>query len=42
MDKTAASFGGDKQSGNDRDKSLYAFEKYTELKTTSIRIGDSA
>ena len=31
-------FGGFKQSGNGRDKSLHAFDKYTELKTTWIRI----
>ena len=31
-------FGGYKQSGNGRDKSLHAFDKYTELKTTWIRI----
>jgi len=30
-----------KQSGNGRDKSLHAFDKYTELKTTWMRI-DSA
>ena len=29
-------FGGYKQSGNGRDKSLHAFDKYTELKTTWI------
>ncbi|HEY4973670.1 MAG TPA: aldehyde dehydrogenase family protein, partial [Steroidobacteraceae bacterium] len=29
-------FGGFKQSGFGRDKSLHAFEKYTELKTTWI------
>jgi 4-guanidinobutyraldehyde dehydrogenase/NAD-dependent aldehyde dehydrogenase len=29
-------FGGFKQSGNGRDKSLHAFDKYTELKTTWI------
>ena len=33
-----APFGGFKQSGNGRDKSLHAFDKYTELKTTWIRI----
>ena len=32
-------FGGFKQSGNGRDKSLHAFEKYTELKTTWIALG---
>mgnify|MGYP003344968461 CR=1 FL=1 len=31
-------FGGVKQSGNGRDKSLHAFDKYTELKTTWIRL----
>jgi gamma-glutamyl-gamma-aminobutyraldehyde dehydrogenase len=31
-------FGGYKQSGNGRDKSLHALEKYTELKTTWLRI----
>lgn len=31
-------FGGYKQSGNGRDKSLHALEKYTELKTTIFRI----
>lgn len=30
--------GGVKQSGNGHDKSLHAFDKYTELKTTWIRI----
>jgi 4-guanidinobutyraldehyde dehydrogenase/NAD-dependent aldehyde dehydrogenase len=29
-------FGGFKQSGNGRDKSLHALDKYTELKTTWI------
>jgi gamma-glutamyl-gamma-aminobutyraldehyde dehydrogenase/4-guanidinobutyraldehyde dehydrogenase/NAD-dependent aldehyde dehydrogenase len=29
-----APFGGFKQSGNGRDKSLHAFDKYTEIKTT--------
>ncbi len=33
-----APFGGFKQSGNGRDKSLHAFDKYTELKTTWLRI----
>ena len=37
-DDLTAPFGGVKQSGNGRDKSLHAFEKYTELKTTWIRI----
>ncbi len=31
-------FGGFKQSGNGRDKSLHALEKYTELKTTLIKL----
>ncbi|WP_088330917.1 aldehyde dehydrogenase [Lacimicrobium sp. SS2-24] len=31
-------FGGFKQSGNGRDKSLHALEKYTELKTTWIEL----
>ncbi|WP_188189674.1 aldehyde dehydrogenase [Nonomuraea sp. SYSU D8015] len=31
-------FGGMKQSGNGRDKSTYALEKYTELKTTWIQL----
>ncbi|MEU8827649.1 aldehyde dehydrogenase [Streptomyces sp. NPDC048636] len=31
-------FGGMKQSGNGRDKSVHAMEKYTELKTTWIRL----
>ena len=31
-------FGGFKQSGNGRDKSLHAFDKVTELKTTWLRI----
>ncbi|MEM1176631.1 MAG: aldehyde dehydrogenase family protein, partial [Pseudomonadota bacterium] len=29
-------FGGFKQSGNGRDKSMHAFDDYTELKTTWI------
>ncbi|MEO8057634.1 MAG: aldehyde dehydrogenase [Burkholderiales bacterium] len=37
-DDITVPFGGFKQSGNGRDKSLHAFEKYTELKTTWIRI----
>ncbi len=36
-----APFGGFKQSGNGRDKSLHAFEKYTELKATWIDLGRS-
>lgn len=35
-----APFGGYKQSGNGRDKSLHAFEKYTEVKATWINLGD--
>ncbi|OAJ54439.1 aldehyde dehydrogenase [Paraburkholderia ginsengiterrae] len=31
-------FGGYKQSGNGRDKSLHAFDKYTELKSTIVRL----
>lgn len=31
-------FGGYKQSGNGRDKSLHAFDKYTEIKTTWIEL----
>ena len=31
-------FGGMKQSGNGRDKSAHALEKYTELKTTWIQL----
>lgn len=34
-----APFGGYKQSGHGRDKSLHAFAKYTELKTTWARLG---
>ncbi|MWV10620.1 aldehyde dehydrogenase family protein [Pseudomonas sp. R-28-1W-6] len=33
-----APFGGYKQSGNGRDKSLHAFDKYTELKATWIKL----
>ncbi len=33
-----APFGGYKQSGNGRDKSLHAFDKYTELKSTWIKL----
>jgi gamma-glutamyl-gamma-aminobutyraldehyde dehydrogenase len=36
-----APFGGYKQSGNGRDKSLHAFEKYTELKATWIDLANS-
>ena len=31
-------FGGHKQSGKGRDKSLHAFDKYSELKTTWIEL----
>ena len=37
-DDVTVPFGGYKQSGNGRDKSLHAFDKYTELKTTWLRI----
>ena len=37
-DDITVPFGGFKQSGVGRDKSLHAFDKYTELKTTWIRI----
>jgi gamma-glutamyl-gamma-aminobutyraldehyde dehydrogenase len=37
-DDITVPFGGYKLSGNGRDKSLHAFDKYTELKTTWIRI----
>ncbi len=37
-DDITVPFGGFKQSGVGRDKSLHAFEKYTETKTTWIRI----
>ena len=37
-DDITVPFGGYKQSGNGRDKSLHAFDKYTELKTTWIQI----
>ncbi|MCY1308055.1 NADP/NAD-dependent aldehyde dehydrogenase PuuC [compost metagenome] len=33
-----APFGGFKQSGNGRDRSLHAFDKYTELKATWIKL----
>jgi acyl-CoA reductase-like NAD-dependent aldehyde dehydrogenase len=39
-DDITVPFGGYKQSGNGRDKSLHALEKYTELKTTWLRIDD--
>lgn len=38
-DDMTVPFGGYKQSGNGRDKSLHALEKYTELKTTWINLG---
>jgi 4-guanidinobutyraldehyde dehydrogenase / NAD-dependent aldehyde dehydrogenase len=38
-DDITVPFGGYKQSGNGRDKSLHAMEKYTELKTTWINLG---
>ena len=37
-DDITVPFGGFRQSGNGRDKSLHAFDKYTELKTTWLRI----
>lgn len=37
-DDITVPFGGVKQSGNGRDKSLHALEKYTELKTVWIRL----
>ena len=37
-DDITVPFGGYRQSGNGRDKSLHALEKYTELKTTWLRI----
>ncbi len=37
-DDMTVPFGGYKQSGNGRDKSLHAFDKYTELKTTWISL----
>ncbi|MGE8154001.1 aldehyde dehydrogenase [Pseudomonas vancouverensis] len=37
-DDMTAPFGGFKQSGNGRDKSLHAFDKYTELKATWIKL----
>ncbi|MEJ6004183.1 aldehyde dehydrogenase [Paucibacter sp. AS339] len=39
-DDLTVPFGGYKQSGNGRDKSLHAFDKYTELKTTWLRINN--
>lgn len=38
-DDITVPFGGFKQSGIGRDKSLHAMEKYTELKTTWVRLG---
>ncbi|MDY0747379.1 aldehyde dehydrogenase [Paucibacter sp. R3-3] len=40
-DDITVPFGGFKQSGNGRDKSLHAFDKYTELKTTWLRINSA-
>ena len=37
-DDITVPFGGFKQSGVGRDKSLHAFDKYTETKTTWVRI----
>jgi len=37
-DDMSVPFGGYKQSGNGRDKSLHALDKYTELKTTWIKL----
>ncbi len=37
-DDITVPFGGYKQSGNGRDKSMHALEKYTELKTTWIKL----
>lgn len=37
-DDITVPFGGFKQSGNGRDKSLHAIDKYTELKTTWIKL----
>ena len=37
-DDITVPFGGYKQSGNGRDKSLHALDKYTEIKTTWLRI----
>lgn len=38
QDDITVPFGGFKQSGNGRDKSLHAFDKYSELKTTWIAL----
>ncbi len=40
-DDITVPFGGYRQSGNGRDKSLHAFDKVTELKTTWIRIDEA-
>ncbi|GAB2846172.1 aldehyde dehydrogenase [Pseudoduganella ginsengisoli] len=40
QDDITVPFGGYKQSGNGRDKSLHAFDKYTELKTTWIKLDE--
>jgi acyl-CoA reductase-like NAD-dependent aldehyde dehydrogenase len=39
-DDMTVPFGGVKQSGNGRDKSLHALDKYSELKTTWMRLDD--
>jgi acyl-CoA reductase-like NAD-dependent aldehyde dehydrogenase len=39
-DDITVPFGGFKQSGNGRDKSLHALDKYTELKTTWIDLSN--
>jgi acyl-CoA reductase-like NAD-dependent aldehyde dehydrogenase len=41
-DDITVPFGGYRQSGNGRDKSLHAFDKYTELKTTWLRVDGAA
>ncbi len=41
-DDITVPFGGVKQSGNGRDKSLHAFDKVTELKTTWLRLSPDA
>ena len=38
-DDITVPFGGYKQSGNGRDKSLHAFDKFTQMKTTWIQLG---
>ncbi|GEO82269.1 aldehyde dehydrogenase [Pararhodospirillum oryzae] len=40
-DDMTTPFGGYRQSGIGRDKSLHALEKYTELKTTWVRLGEA-